>query len=347
MKAPTIAPLLALTLAVAACGGVPGAGQSSPTSAGTSALIEVTGDISPVHDPVVIEDGGTYFLFTTGNQRDAEGLLAVRTSPDLRTWTWRGAVFPDIPEWAKSAIPGTGGIWAPDIIEHDGEYRLYYSVSTFGKNRSAIGLTVTDALDPAAPASGWTDRGAVVESHADDDFNAIDPSVFIDAEGRHWMAFGSFWSGIKMVELDPATGKRLAGDTAMHSLAERPSPGAIEAPFVIRRGGYYYLFASFDFCCRGAKSTYNTVVGRSAAPTGPYVARDGTPMLEGGGTPVLTSGEGENSRFVGRGHVAIVHDAGQDYIVYHAYDTQRNGTPTLRIRLLTWTDDGWPVAEQN
>ena len=131
----------------------------------------------------------------------------------------------------------------------------------------------------------------------------------------------------------------------MHSLAARPSPGAIEAPFVIRHGRYYYLFASFDFCCRGAKSSYNTVVGRATTPTGPYLDRAGTPMLRGGGTPVLASGQGTGSRYVGRGHNAILQAPDGDRIVYHAYDTQRNGTPTLRIQRLIWDAKGWPHAE--
>ena len=134
-------------------------------------------------------------------------------------------------------------------------------------------------LDPESPATGWTDRGKVFESDFRDDFNAIDPNVFSDAEGRQWMAFGSFWSGIKMIRLDPATGMRAADDETIHSLASRRRPGAVEAPFVIRRGEYYYLFVSFEFCCRGADSTYYTVVGRSTEPTGPYVDRDGKKMM--------------------------------------------------------------------
>ena len=306
--------------------------------------LALEGDLVPVHDPAVIRAGDTYFLFATGQAKDPTGMVPVRISTDLKRWTWKGAVFPTIPDWAAKDIEGTRGIWAPDISYSNGEYRLYYSISTFGKNRSAIGLAVATELDPEAPASGWTDRGKVFESTFRDDFNAIDPNVFDDAEGRQWMVFGSFWTGIKMIRLDPATGMRSAEDDKIYSVARRRNPGAVEAPFVIRRNGYYYLFASFDFCCRGAKSTYFTVVGRSKSPTGPYEDRDGKAMMDGGGFPVLHASLDETGRFVGPGHPAILAADGQHYIVYHAYDTQNDGAPTLRIQPLGWTADDWPVA---
>jgi arabinan endo-1,5-alpha-L-arabinosidase len=190
----------------------------------------------------------------------------------------------------------------------------------------------------------WEDRGVVFSSDHRDDFNAIDPSVFVDDEGAHWMAFGSFWSGIKMIALDPTTGLRSQDDVRVRNLARRPSPGAVEAPFMIQRNGRYYLFVSFDFCCRGADSTYYTVVGRSGKPTGPFVDRDGTRMMRGGGFVVLHADLDPAGRFAGPGHVAVLRDGEVDYIVYHAYDTHADGRSTLRIQRLDWTDDGWPVA---
>ena len=82
-----------------------------------------------------------------------------------------------------------------------------------------------------------------------------------------WLTWGSFWGGIKMRRVDPATGKLSTTDTTLHSLTSRPREqpisGSVEAPFIVRHGGYWYLFVSFDRCCRGADSTYNIVVGRS------------------------------------------------------------------------------------
>lgn len=333
MRAPV---LLAVSLLAALAAGGVGWSQSAPVPL----IDQITGDISPVHDPAIIKQGESYYLFSTSQEHEGKGLIHVRTSRDLVAWTRADPVFPTMPAWAREAVPGTRGIWAPDISKTGGEYRLYYSISTFGKNRSAIGLVTTPSLEKPV----WTDRGAVVRSDNRNDFNAIDPNVFDDAEGRQWMAFGSFWSGIKLIRLDPATGMRSAEDGKVYSLARRRSPGAVEAPFVIRRGNYYYLFVSFDFCCRGAKSTYFTVVGRSNSPTGPYRDRDGTDMMDGGGFPVLHASLDQTGRFAGPGHPAILAESDRHYIVYHAYDVKKDGAPTLRIQPLGWTEDGWPVA---
>ncbi|WP_294256645.1 arabinan endo-1,5-alpha-L-arabinosidase [uncultured Sphingomonas sp.] len=325
---------LALALLAAAGGATASAPRPAP--------LVLEGAIAGVHDPAILQDGDTYYLFATGHLGSKQGLLPLRTSTDLRHWTLRGPSYAQLPAWVRTAVPGATGIWAPDISKAGREYRLYYAVSTFGKNRSAIGLATAPRVDPAAPAAHWTDRGPVVTSGPGDDFNAIDPMPFGDAEGRAWLVFGSFWSGIKLIRIDPATGLRLAGDQPPRALAARPDPGAVEAPYVIRHAGRYYLFVSFDFCCRGAASSYHTVVGRSSAPDGPYVDRDGRPMLAGGGTVVL--GNGRGTRFVGRGGASILQRRDGDVIVYHAYDTQHGGTPTLRIQRLGWTRDGWPVA---
>lgn len=327
-----------------------GAGNAAPAPREggpmpSSASVQLRGAISPAHDPSILKDGDRYYLFTTGNAGDAAGLLALRTSGDLHAWTLRGGSYTALPGWARAAVPGATGMWAPDISKAGNEYRLYYAVSTFGSNHSAIGLATANRIDPAAPAAHWVDRGAVIQSRPGDDFNAIDPMAFSDADGRSWLVFGSFWTGIKLIRIDPATGLRLAGDTAPRSLARRSTPGAVEAPFIVRHGAYYYLFVSFDSCCKGRASTYNTVVGRASAPDGPYVDREGIPMLQGGGTPVLANGQGDGSRFVGRGGASILQQADGDHIVYHAYDRQRNGRPTLRIQPLRWTNAGWPVAD--
>jgi arabinan endo-1,5-alpha-L-arabinosidase len=325
-----------LVLALLAAAG--GAAASAPRPA----PLVLGGAVAGVHDPAILQDGDTYYLIATGHLGSAQGLLPLRTSTDLRHWTLRGPSYARLPDWVRTAVPGATGIWAPDISKVGGEYRLYYSVSTFGKNRSAIGLAAATRIDLAAPAAHWVDRGLVVQSGPGDDFNAIDPMPFSDAQGRAWLVFGSFWSGIKLIRIDAATGLRLAGDAPPRALAARTAPGAVEAPYVIRHGAHYYLFVSFDFCCRGAASTYRTMVGRASAPDGPYVDRAGRTMLKGGGTVVL--GDGRGTRFVGRGGASILQRRDGDFIVYHAYDTQHGGTPTLRIQRLYWTPDGWPVA---
>jgi arabinan endo-1,5-alpha-L-arabinosidase len=106
----------------------------------------------------------------------------------------------------------------------------------------------------------------------------------------------------------------------------------------VRKHGYYYLFVSFDRCCRGKDSTYKIVVGRASKITGPYMDRDGKPMMEGGGTLVL---EG-NEAWKGPGHQAVLLEEKRDLLVFHSYRSD-TGRPTLQISTMTW-NEGWPRA---
>lgn len=306
------------------------------------------GDVMPVHDPVLIREGKTWHVFSTGLGNGAQGRIAHRISPDLKTWTKGAAPFDRLPAWAAKAIPGATNMWAPDITLVDGRYRLYYSVSTFGSNRSAIGLASSPTLDPAAPGYGWRDDGMVVMSTPTDDFNAIDPAFIAGSDGRHWLALGSFWSGLKLLELDRATGKPLHPGAGPLALASRPvpagAPSIIEAPFLFEHGGWYWLLASYDYCCKGVNSTYYTVIGRSRTVQGPYLGKDGSSMLAGGGTVLLRADLQEKQRYRGPGHAGHFRDAdGTDHIVYHAYDREARGAPVLRVATLRWGGDGWPT----
>ena len=293
---------------------------------------ELSGSIFPVHDPCIIREADTYYLFCTGAR------VPMRTSPDLQTWELRGDTFRRIPEWAKDIIPAADSIWAPDISFYNDRYHLYYSVSTFGHNRSVIGLATNSTLNRLSSDYEWVDEGLVVASTDDDDFNAIDPGLIVDADSIPWLVFGSFWSGIKLRRLDYETGKPSREDESLYALASRPeSPGAVEAPFIIHRNGFYYLFVSFDFCCRGVDSTYRVMVGRSETITGPYFDREGVSLLEGGGTQVTFPTE----RWRGPGHNAILQEEDGDRIVYHAYDAEHDGLPTLRMGSLVWDDSDW------
>jgi arabinan endo-1,5-alpha-L-arabinosidase len=306
-------------------------------------LPELTGDVYPIHDPCIAKQADTYYLFCTTPGRDGPAQIPWYRSTDLAHWERGGHVLPDTPSWARSEITGTRGCWAPDISFSGGQYFLYYACSTFGSNHSVIGLATNPTLNPLDPRYHWEDRGLVLESQIRDDFNAIDPNRITDGDGRHWLAFGSFWTGLKLLPLDPVTGKPPPG-AQRRNLARRPNaPDAIEGVFIILRRNQYYLFASFDFCCRGAQSTYYTVVGRSQSVLGPYVDRAGKPMMEGGGTIILAAGPDEK-RWRGPGHIAILADGEKDYIVYHAYDADNNGRPTLRIAPMSWTNDGWPTT---
>lgn len=306
-------------------------------------LLKLSGDIAPLHDPVVIRERDTYYVFATGGRR-GEGVVPIRTSPDLRTWKRAGFVFPSLPAWAQREIPKARNAWAPDISRFSGRYHLYYSVSSFGSRTSAIGLATTPTLDAASPAYRWSDEGMVLRSHEEhDDWNAIDPNIFVEDEKNVWLSWGSFWGGIKLRRVDPSTGKLSTSDTTMHSLSSRPREdpidGSVEAPFIVRRGDYYYLFVSFDRCCRGPDSTYNVVVGRSRAVTGPYVDRTGRSMMEGGGSLVIAA---NTAAWRGAGHQAVFHDEGRDYLFFHSYFGPGLGRGSaLQISTIVW-EDGWP-----
>jgi arabinan endo-1,5-alpha-L-arabinosidase len=154
-------------------------------------------------------------------------------------------VFTNAPAWTTEAVPGNrnASFWAPDIIHLKDRYWVYYSVSTFGKNTSAIGVVSNPTLDPSDPHYQWTDHGPVVQSHQPSDYNAIDLSVLLDPEGKLWMVFGSFWRGIQLLQLDPATGKRLTADSPLYTVAHADS---IEAACLYYHDRYYYLFVRWS-----------------------------------------------------------------------------------------------------
>lgn len=344
--------MLLAALAVAASPSLPAVppqATSAPASA-SDLNSRLAGDIMPVHDPVIIREGDVYHVFSTGIGEGGQRILSSRTSRDLVNWSRGRAPFERLPDWATKAIPGAQNMWAPDFSYVNGRYRLYYAVSTFGSNRSAIGLATSATLDPSAPGYGWRDEGMVVMSRPGDDFNAIDAAFIADAQGRHWLSLGSFWSGLKLFRLDPATGKLLDQAERPRSIAARPvpagAPSIIEAPYIFAHGGFYWLLASYDYCCKGVNSTYYTVVGRSKSVEGPYLGKDGSAMLRGGGTILLRADLREKQRYRGPGHAGHLRDRdGTDYVVYHAYDSQKNGAPTLRIVGLQWGADGWPIAQ--
>jgi arabinan endo-1,5-alpha-L-arabinosidase len=288
-----------------------------------------------VHDPsTIVKCKDEYWLFTTGRG------VRSRSSKDLVKWQSGPRVFSAPPEWTTNAVPGNRGyFWAPDVIHFKDRFLLYYSVSRWGANTSAIGLAANPTLDPADPDFNWTDHGIVIQSGESDDFNAIDPAVTQDANGNLWLSFGSFWSGIKMIQLDPATGKRIAPDSPVYSLAYHES---IEAPFIYYHEGLYYLFVNWGLCCRRMNSTYNIRVGRSTEVTGPYIDKNGMSLLDDGGSLFLET----KGQFIGPGHAGIFSEDGNDWLSCHYYDGNRRGSATLAILPLQWSAEGWPELSE-
>lgn len=305
----------------AACGGVV-LGQG-PIDTTTTHL-----DID-VHDPSMIWDGTDYYLFSTG------GTLDVRSSPDILTYSNAGNIFDAIPAWVTAALGANpGSLWAPDVSYFNGQFHVYYAGSTFGSNDSVVGLATT----PSLRAPQWVDRGMVVQSVTTDNFNAIDPNISFDQDCTPWLAFGSFWDGIKMRQIDPTTGMVSTANTMTYSLASRGG-GAIEAASIISHDGFYYLFVSFDLCCQGVNSTYRTMVGRAPAITGPYTDKAGNSMLNGAAEQLLAS----SGRYIGPGGGTAWRNGDTYLYAYHYYDGDDNGVSKLQIRPITFDSTDWVV----
>lgn len=297
-----------------------------------------------VHDPVMAKEGDTFHLYFTGWN------ISSMSGKDLKTWRYEKDVFSAPPQWAMECVRGyKGHTWAPDIIRHGGNYHIFYSCSTFGKNTSAIGHAYRSTLEPN-DSIPWTDTGVVIQSQPGDNYNAIDPNVIIDDDNHPWMTFGSFWGGIQLVRLtDDLTA--LSPSDSVRTICSRlakgqtnagnHAPNAVEAPFIFRHGEYYYLFVSFDYCCRGLKSNYKVAVGRAKQVTGPYLDKDGRDMSAGGGT-ILIAHDPDN---VAIGHCSAYHFDGKDYFLAHGYSSVHEGRSQLVLKEMVWDEDGWPVLQ--
>ena len=299
-------------------------------------MFEPEGFIQRIHDPVIAEENGKFYIFSTGSR------IPFICSDSMATWKFCGRVFEKTPAWVRDIKPDLVDMWAPDISYFNKRWHLYYAVSNFGSQNSAIALATNTTLDPTSPDYKWIDQGIILRSHPGDQWNAIDPNLVLDESGGTWLAWGSFWEGLWMRKIDSSTGQLDAADTTIYHLADR-SKGpdhtpAIEAPFIVPHDGNWYLFASFDQCCQGVDSTYNVRVGRSDKLTGPYIDRDGIPMTEGGGTLILSA----YGQWKGPGHNGMLVKNGTYWMVYHAYDARQIGIPKLRIESIIWNPDGWP-----
>jgi beta-xylosidase len=367
----TVTALLVLGLALAGppavAGGNPGHGNPGHGGGGHGGGGDVTATpyANPVSatfadtyaDPAVIrgQDGWWYAYGTTDPLREGEGtrhLLPMSRSADLVSWEYVGDAFTEatLPAWADTDPARLAALWAPDIRYVDGQYRMYYVVTqttvTPGANDGAIG--VATAPTPTGP---WTDSGdAVVDPRPgaggpDDFLWTFDPSHVVGPDGTEHLFYGSYYGGIWVTELDE-TGTEAVGEPVQVAIDNK-----YEGAYVLQRDGYWYLFASSANCCAGPTTGYSVHVGRSESLTGPYVDREGVPLLQSraGGTPVLAP---NGNAWVGTGHNAVVTDlAGQDWMVYHAIDRADpylDGTDGINERpmlidRLDWVD-GWPTV---
>jgi len=293
--------------------------------------MQLTGELM-LHDPSIIQDGDTWYVFATGKVH-VNGISRLKSDDGFHWSEMPKLLSVPLPWWSQYVSNHEPNQWAPDIKHYQGRYYLLYSVSSFGVNNSLIGMLSTTNIE----SCNWRDEGLVIHSNTSDNFNAIDGAMAIDANGTPWMSYGSFWSGIKLTQLDAS----LKPTGPVYSIAERTNEpdNAIEASNITYRDGYYYLFVSFDRCCRGADSTYKIAMGRSEKITGPYLDKSGTSMMNGGGS-ILESGF---DQYVATGGQDVFENR---LLVRHGYDSTQNGLPQLLISDLHWNSQRWPTLAE-
>ena len=294
-------------------------------------LNPLQGDIR-VHDPVMIKGGKTYYVFGTGKG------ISVKTSTDKVYWTRASSVFSakSIPAWFKQEIPTQdSSLWAPDIHYYKGKYYLYYSVSAWMNFNSSIGLATNTTLDTADKKYKWVDEGQIISyKNGGDGVNVIDPNALRDSDGKLWLFYGSYKAGLRLVELNPVTGKLLNENPERATITTSLGEGV----FVIKGGGWYYIFASRGRCCAGMQSTYQIVMGRSKNIKGPYLNKEGKSWVDNNYSVFLAG----DSTEPGRGHNGFFTEGDSTFIVYHAYTRSANGSSLLNIKPLHIDKDGWP-----
>lgn len=272
-----------------------------------------------IHDPsTIVVSNGKFYTYGTGGSALVSG----------DGWSWRRGVSP----------PRRG--LAPDVIHIGDRYYMYVAANVGAQPRADINMIWSKTLDPDSPDYKWEEGGVVASSDGNEDSNAIDPGVFLDPNnGRLWLVYGSYFGYIRLVELDPKTGKR-------RNPGDQPRNLAIncEASDMIYHDDWYYLLATHGSCCRGADSGYNIRVGRARSVTGPFLDHEGIDMLQGGGKLFLGSG----SRVIGPGHFGLLNlgEGVQKFSLHYEADLDRGGASVLDIRPLLWKD-GWPVAGEN
>ena len=301
-----------------------------------------------IHDPsTIVKDGDTYWTFGTGAGASNFPINALY-STDLINWSRGPSPVPrnTYPSWINNKVPGfDGNFWAPDLIEMNGRYYLYYSAFSASTGmKSAIGVMVTDSLNNP----NWQDLGMVV-STVDEPYsggqpvNAIDAGLFRDANNNVWMVYGSHYAGIYMRQINPATGHLLNGNR-YPVVGNNGAWHEFEAAQVQYLNGYYYMFVNLGECCAGNSSDYYIVMGRSTSPTGPYLDQGGVDMWNYGGSTVLTT----DGIYIGPGHFGYYNNYGQNLATIHYYDgTSANGWPA-RLDILEMSfNNGWPTFNRN
>ena len=313
---------------------------SAPTSSPASQPVDLAKlgkRDARIHDPsTIIKCGDEFWVYYTGN-----GLNSYH-SKDLLHWERVPRVITEMPKWVTDVVPEQrGNYWAPDITYHNKQYLLYYAASRFGQRTNAPSASPPTSRSIPKPRTIFgTTKASSSKLPTTTTTTPSIPALSKGMPAPFGCRFGSYWSGIKLIQLDPLTGKRIAPDSPIHALAYNRS---IEASAIYHHGDYYYLWVNWGTCCRGVNSTYDIRIGRSKEITGPYLDKTGTDMLKGGGTLFLDT----TGAFIGPGHAGILADGDKYWFSCHYYDGTQNGASFLAIRPLRWGPDGWPFLEEN
>lgn len=300
------------------------------------------------HDPSIFKDNDIFYVFSTDAIVDGRALPAVqiRKSKDLINWEYVGRAIDDVPDEAKKWTKAEG-IWAPEVIKVENQYYLYYCASSFGKNKSCIGLLKAHSI-----TGPWKDEGIVLKTDDGDDRNAIDPNLVFDTEGNLWMSYGSFWTGIYLVKLDKETGKLDSeGDIGIRIAGRHHSTeGAIEGPYIIYNEQFkkYYLFVSYD----SLGSDYNIRVGRSDNISGPYLDINGIEMTDIKAENPNHVGNkiaggyrfGNKEGWIAPGHNSVLNNNGEYFIVHHIRKEFNPSWFYMHVRRILWSENGWPMV---
>ncbi|GAE33957.1 arabinan endo-1,5-alpha-L-arabinosidase [Halalkalibacter akibai] len=304
------------------------------------------------HDGEIIKVDDSYYVFSTDYMVGADPTpgIMVRKSTDLVHWEFVGRVFESVPEEVSEHTNGATIFWAPDVVEMNNKFYLYYSVSEFGTKNSFIGLATSDSIE-----GPWVDRGEVFKTSVQDDYavNAIDPGIVFDRNDQPWMVFGSYQGGIFITELDRETGKLMNPGDQGTMVANKGSDlhQPLEGPAIMYNNelDYFYLTLSYGWL----EDTYNVRIGRSKEITGPYLDYNGNDLVDIAtrtgspdvGTKIIGPYGFENGDdWQGTGHNGLLKD-GDDYFIIHNARVERNKFWShLHVRKLFWTEDGWPIA---
>ena len=336
-----------------------------------------------VHDPYMLRDtNGTYWLYgthqtlaystdlTTFTYTTASSAYGACTTTQGGAWLTLDnhcpIVGPDFASWTGLQTPPADNnganvdVWAPSLMYVNGTYYQYYSIPV--EPDTAGGEAIIGLATSTSPSGPWTDKGWIVRSWSNSTgvtvagfgfvsgstFNAIDPAPFVDpVTGNWWLSFGSFFDGIHIIQLNPATGLPMSSDTMTYSIISSRiggEEGSFIYPWVVNGTQYYYFFAPVNVCC-SPTSPYRTIVGRSTSPNGPFVDRGGLALTNSGGTILLST----HANIVGPGGGSVFTDmvggVPTPTFIYHYYDGNNGGTPTVGINRLGFTVDGWPYVE--